>query len=289
MQTTDYSSTGAFCAIHPQRGAVATCDHCGTFACPECITLEGERQICATCIREGRVQLGANPWERRGELGWGAAYMQTILAVTSSPGQFYRSMTSRGSVGEALLFYALVLVPALALAAMYGQFMLFALGDQLLALFDAFAAFAAQNGSPMPPEVRKAVEEAIEPSVGRVGQAMVFNVLVWGAIWLLASLVFGLVQHAILTIVGGAKHDLETSLRACLYAGGVRFWEVIPLVTWIGMPWMLTVQAVGLARAHETDGWRGGLAAWGPALGCCCCAFVLGMTPGLLLAIAGGP
>ena len=68
---------------------------------------------------------------------------------------------------------------------------------------------------------------------------------------------FGVVQHGFLSIVGGAKRDFETTLRVCLYAGGVRFWEVIPLVNWIGRPWVLTVQSIGRANAHETAGGKG--------------------------------
>lgn len=273
VQTTDYSPTGAFCAVHPQRGAVATCDHCGTFACPECITLDGDRQICVTCINEQRVQLGGNPWERRDELGILPAALKTVLAVTTSPGQLFGSLGSRGTVTEAAGFLALILIPAMVMSAVYGQLMLAAFGDTVLELI-------AQSGAQIPAATLNELQEAFRPTAGKMGTGILLNLFLGPPIWVLLVMAFGVIQHGFLTVVGGAKHDLETSLRVAMYGGGVRFWEFIPLVSWIGMPWMFTVQSIGFAHAHETDGWKGAVAGWGPSLGCCCCGFVAAFAVG---------
>ncbi len=279
-QTIDYSPTGAFCAVHPERGAVATCDHCGTFACPECVTLNGDQQICATCIREQRVQIGSNPWERRNELGILPAAWQTVLEVSARPGQFFASLGNGGTVSEAAMFQALVLVPAVAMGAIYGQLMLAAFGDSFIALLGQF-------GSQIPADALDELREGLQPSVAKAVKGIGLNLLFGPAIWILMTMTFGVVQHAILSLVGGAKYPLETTLKACLYAGGIRFWEIVPLVNWVALPWLLGVQSVGLAAVHETDGWRGAVAAWGPALGCCCCGFVAAFAVGFLGAMAG--
>ncbi len=279
VQKTEYSSTGAFCAVHPQRGAVATCDHCGTFACPECIVLDGDRQICRTCVREQRVQLGSNPWERREDLGILPAAWQTVLAVSASPGRFFKSLGRGGTVSEAALFQALVLVPALFMSAIYGQLMLLAFGDMFLDLIEQFA-------SQIPADTMEEVRKGLKPSAAGVVKGVLLNLIIGPPIWILIVMAFGVVQHGFLSVVGGAKRDFETTLRVCLYAGGVRFWEVIPLVNWIGLPWVLTVQSIGLANAHETDGWKGAVGGWGPAFGCCCCLFAGTFALGFVGALA---
>lgn len=266
VQTTEYSSTGAFCAIHPHRGAVATCDHCGTFACPECITLDGDKQICATCIREGRVEVGDNPWARRWSIGVLPAAWQTLLAVTTSPGRFFGSLGTRGTVGEAVMFQALVILPAFVMTAIYGQLTLLAFGDMIVQFFEQFA-------SQMPPGTMDELRDAMNPGPADMAKAVGMNLLIGPPIWILILLVLGVVQHVFITVVGGAKHDLERSLEALFYAAGVRFWEIIPLVNWIGIPWLLTVQSIALTRVHDSDGWRGAVGGWGPALALCCCCF----------------
>ena len=266
MPRTSYSPTGAFCAVHPHRGAVATCDHCGTFACPDCITVDGGRQVCATCIRESRVQVGANPWERRQTLGVIPAAWQTIIAVTSTPARFFSALGPHGTMRDAVLFQVLVLIPALAMGAIYLQMMLLAFGGALLDLLQPVTA-------QIPAPVMEPIRVALSPTPGSIVTAVLWNMVIGPPVWILIVLSFGVLQHGLLTIVGGAKHDLEVSLKACFYAGGVRFWEVIPLVNWVSLPGLLTVQSIGLARAHEADGWKGLAAGWGPSLSCCCCVF----------------
>jgi hypothetical protein len=156
----------------------------------------------------------------------------------------------------------------------------------LAAFSETLLQFLQQFASQIPAETLEQIRKGVQPSAGGLVQAIGLNLVLGPPIWILVIMVFGVIQHGLLTLVGGAKYDLETSLKACFYAGGLRFWEIIPLANWISLPWVLTAQSIGLAKVHETDGWKGAVAGWGPAFGCCCCMFGFTFAVGFLGAVA---
>lgn len=40
----------AACYNHPNKKATAACDSCGMFACPLCLMVEGDQQVCLNCF-----------------------------------------------------------------------------------------------------------------------------------------------------------------------------------------------------------------------------------------------
>jgi len=277
------SPTGAWCAIHPETGAVATCDHCGTFACAECITRHGERQICATCIAEKRVVLEQNPWDAREETGYLLAWWRTVVAVSASPGRFFTSLHGKEGLGAAAAFASATLVPALFMAWVYQTAMLAAYGDVLLELFQPFLSQAE-----LPPELVTELDKAFKVTPGSLVQSFVSSVGFGVPIGLFIVVFFAVIQHLILVLIGGDEGGLEVTLKAAFYSCGVRFWEVIPLVNFVSILWILAVQGIGYSTVHQTDGWKGQLAAWGPALGCCCCLLGVPFLAGTLGALIAG-
>jgi len=273
---------GAFCAIHPTVAAVATCDHCGTFACPDCVTLHRGKQICATCIERGRVTIETNPWQQRDTLGIPVAWWRTVMQITMSPSTFFRSLSPQGGLGEALGFASLSLLPALlvgfasqtAVKAMFGP-----------ALFDAFQSLIEQSGalSDLPADTMSQIESLfVVTPAGLIGG--LFSAIGLGLPFALVLLAFlGVVQHVALMLLGGGKEGFEATLKAAFYGAAVRFWEVIPPVAIFAGLWVLFVQGVGFGAIHKTQGWKGQLAAWAPALTCCFC--VMGTTA--MVAILG--
>lgn len=266
--------TGAFCAIHPERGAVATCDHCGTFACSECIQLQDGRQICRTCLETGRVTLQRVPWEDRESLGFLPAAWKTVLGVSASPSTFFAQLSPQGTVGEAALFALIAMIPALVVGFVYQTLGMLAFGDTILTFFEDLPN--------LPPESMVQLRSALDPSAGSLVSNFVTSVLVGAPLWLAFLALFGIVQHAVLTVLGGASKSVEDTLRVAFYSNGVRFWEVIPLVSLVSGFWLLFVEGLGLAVVHRTDTWKGLVASWALALLCCFCC--MGIPVALLFA-----
>ena len=275
--------TGAFCAIHPDRGAVATCDHCGTFACPDCIRVDAGRQICRTCIDEGRVQLEVNPWAQRDRLGFVTAWWRTVLAVSTSPGRFFGTLNVDKGIGEAASFAALSLLPALLMGFVFQTAMLAAFGDNLYQLLEPFLSEAN-----LPADVAAELEKAFQVGPGSIVSGFATSVGIGLPLSLFFVVFFGVIQHVILMLVGGDTKGFEATIQAAFYAVGVRFWEVIPLVSVVGVLWMFVVQALGYSAVHKSAGWKGFAAAWGPALTCCCCALAIPLSAGFIVALLGG-
>ena len=257
------------CALHHDRVAVATCDHCGTFACADCVVLDGDRQICRTCIDEGRVALDTNPWERRGSLGLPRALGQTIIEVTLRPAAFFRTLSGPGRVTEAVGFVALLLLPVSVVGAVYGQAFLAMFGDAVVGIFEGFAA-------DLPAGVLDQIRTSMKPSAGGLGAAIAQNVLLGLPFWIVLCGLFAVLQHAILSVLGGPRGTLDTTMKTVLYANAIRAWEIVPLFNFVSLAWLMTANAVGLSAAHKTSGWRGFAATWGLAVfsGCCCTAGV---------------
>lgn len=265
------SPTGAFCAIHPQRGAVATCDHCGTFTCPDCVTLHDGRQICATCIEEGRVKLDSVPWQQRDTLGIPVAWWRTLMEVTASPGQFFAKLSPERGVGEAAAFAALSVFPALFLGFILQTLILSLFGG---AIWELISAGISQYAGDMdlPPASLTKFEEAFTVTPTSVISGLFTSVGMGLPIYLFIVAFFATLQHALLMLFGSGESGFEATMKAAFYSTAIRFWEVIPLVSMITMFWLLTVQGIGFSRIHRSSGWKGQLAAWGPMLGCCGCA-----------------
>ncbi len=277
--------TGAFCALHPQRSAVATCDHCGTFACPECVTLHRGAQICRTCIDTGRVRPASTPWEQRGELGLLAAWWQTVLAVSAAPGRFFETLDVKRGVGESVGFAALSLVPATLMGFVFQTVLLALFGDALYDLVSgALGDFATRTE--LPPGTLEEIEKAFSVTPGSMLSGLFSSVGVGIPFYLFIVALFAVVQHVLLVLTGAGKEGLEATLQTAFYATGVRFWEVIPLVSIFSTVWVIAVEGIGFGAVHKA-GWKGHFAAWGPMLGCCGCLFAGSLILGVMGAALG--
>jgi hypothetical protein len=251
--------TSPACARHPDRPAATTCTHCGSFACSECDSIFEGRHICATCIEEGRVRETTIPWSRRDEIGVLPAAWQTVLEVSGDPvGFFDRLRKGRIELSEAALFSFLVWIPAGVAGGLYqGAMMrLFAGGgNEFAALYEQYPW----------------MEEAIAGmSAGWLG-SMLAGVLLAPFLGVCGQLVLGLLHHGALLLFGGATRPLEATLATTMYATGVNFWAVIPVLGFFVSLWVSLCQVIGYSRVHESDWWRAGLAVATPF----CCAVCL--------------
>ena len=167
------------------------------------------------------------PWERRSEVGVGAALRGTVKGVLFSPGRFFRNSSVRGGLREPLAFGML----AGSLGVMFEIFWqgLLMLGD-LPSLHD-----------------------------GPFGQ------FTWVALFLvilvlcpvLATLficVTSLVLHLLLAVVGGGRNGFEATFRAVSYSQATQMWAVVPFVgSLLAAVWVMVVQVISLREIHAVS------------------------------------
>lgn len=80
------------------------------------------------------------------------------------------------------------------------------------------------------------------------------------------------IYHVVLSMVGGANRSYETTFRVVAYVNGATaLLNIIPcyLGSLVAPFWAIVLLVIGLAKAHETDTWKGAVAVLGPVLLCC--------------------
>ncbi len=194
------------------------------------------------------------PWDRRRELGFFKAFIETLQMVLGRPGDAFTAMKREGGLGEPLL-YALIGGTLGTVANFIYRF--------------GFQAMVGGFGS---------------GSAGRFGAAGTLGLIIFSPLLVLVVLFLtaGLI-HVCLMMVGGARQSFETTFRVvCFTAGSVNPLQVVPFCGgFVAGVWGLVLYCLGLARAHETDTGRAVLAVFLPLV--ICCGGVI-----LLAALVGG-
>lgn len=195
------------------------------------------------------------PWERREEIGWVQAFLQTVKLVLLEPAQAFTNMEQEGGLGSPLLFAVIGSVIGGLARVLYAQ-----------ATFHS-ASFASQLDQ-IPPQFRELVKAMMGASIG-FGSILFIPILAV----ILAFIISG-ITHLCLMLVGGAKGPFETTFRVvCFSLGATSVLAIIPvcggLITSV---WDLIVKVIGLAKAHEIETGRSLAAVLLPLI--CCCAFL---------------
>lgn len=157
------------------------------------------------------------------------AVARTWTGSALSPAAFFRAMPRSGGTGAALLYF----VPLAVVVA----------GIELF--------WAVVLGAPDP-----------GPLLGRVGVDSgppnpLLDFLLAPLVMVAGLFVGAAVTHAVLAIIGGARHGPGTTLRVYCYTYSP---AVLAIVPWVGMVaaalWGLVIAVIGLREAHETTGFR---------------------------------
>jgi hypothetical protein len=203
------------------------------------------------------VPQGGLPWDRRAELGWFKAFIETLQTVLVRPTEAFTAMKREGGLWEPLL-YALI-------GGTFGSVIgiAYRLGLQVV----AGTAFSGSSDASW-----------MFSAMGLVF-LMIFSPLF---VVIGAFLVAGVI-HLCLLMVGGARRDFETTFRVvCFTIGSVNPLQVVPLCgNVVAGVWGLVLYCIGLSRAHETETGRAVLAVFLPLVICCAGAL-------LLVVLAGG-
>src|SRR6266567_2360728 len=202
-------------------------------------------QVGAAATSETAAPRSGLPWERRKELGFFNAFIETLATVLTKPDLAFRTMKTEGGLAEPLI-YALI-------GGCVGGIvsLLFSLGLQSMGLFagqrDAFAVMAGMG-------------------IGSIAFIVLIPIFIVVGLFIGAAIV-----HLCLMIVGGANKSFEVTFRVLAFSqGSTGPLQMIPVCGGlIAGVWALVVNCIGLARAHETSTGRAVLAVLLPLVVCC--------------------
>jgi hypothetical protein len=184
------------------------------------------------------------PWDRRQELGFFKAFIDTMVMVLTKPTDAYTVMKREGGMFEPLIF-ALV-------GASFGVvvWLIFTLLLQSI-------GFASNR-------------DAMGAFVG-MGIGMVFMIIFMPIFIAIGLFIWAAILHLCLMIVGGAKHGFETTFRIiCFSCGSASPLIIVPFCgSFIAGIWRIILDIIGITRAHEADTGRAVLAVFLPLIVCC--------------------
>lgn len=202
------------------------------------------------------------PWDRRQELGFFSAFFETVKLVLLNPTAAFTNMKPEGGMGEPLIF------------AVFGGSIGFIVNLLFTMLMGSFGVVGDRD--------------ALAGLMG-LGIWTIFIIIFMPVFLALGLFIGAAIVHLCLLLVGGAKRSFETTFRVlCFSAGSTYLLLLVPFCGGlIAGLWLLVVECIGLARAHETTTGRAVLAVLLPVIVCCGGALLIGVMFGTLGALSG--
>jgi hypothetical protein len=192
------------------------------------------------------------PWDRRAELGFFTALVDTTIQVLSKPRAFYQRMAVAGGLGGPLLYGVLVGYVGLLATAVYD------------AIFEALVGRQSMDLG-LGPEF----DEALAMLEGGPG--------------LIAQVLVGPFALAVGLLVG-----FEATFRVSAYSKAASVVSLVPLCgPFIAIVWSAVLTIIGLQTVHGTTLGKAIAAVLLPVVVlCCCCAGSLGLLGAMMASVA---
>jgi hypothetical protein len=205
------------------------------------------------------------PWERRAEVGFFTALVDTTLHVLLGPRAFFRRLPPSGGLGGPLVYAVIVGYVGLVATALYD------------------AIFQALVGSETPdiglgPEIERAMA-MLEGGPGLVAQLLLGPFLLVASLFMNAAF-----NHLALRLLGGARRDFEATFRVGAYSKAASIASLVPVCgPFVAIVWGGVVSIIGLQVVHDTTlGKAIGAVVLPVLVACCCCAGTIGVLAALL-------
>ena len=202
------------------------------------------------------------PWDRRQELGFFNAFIETLKLVLMNPGVAFTRMRTEGGLSEPLI-YALI-----------G-------GSAGFIVYFLFSVFLSSFGIMSD---RNALAGMMGLGVGTIFMVILMPLILAAGLFLASGIL-----HLCLMLVGGATRSFEATFRVVCFAGGSAY--TIMIVPFCGGAiagiWCTVLECIGLSRAHNTSTGKAVLAVLLPLIVCCGGGFLLAMMFGVLGGLAG--
>ena len=207
------------------------------------------------------AESAGNPWERRGELGFGAGLIEALKLFVLNPSHAYEQTLKRGDFFSPLLFGVLVGW----FGAILGQVWQLLFQSSILSAFpidtrDQIASYFVTT--PM----MLAVSMVLTPIFLTIG------LFLWSGVHHLSLLLVGALD--------GSESGFEGTFRVNSYGYSAQIAAIVPLIGgFIAIFWFIALQVIGATRIHGTTTGKAVAGALLPLVACCLCfgaIFVLG-------------
>ncbi len=190
------------------------------------------------------------------KFGFFAGMFETIKLVLFHPSSFFSGYHFEGSIGRPIVFALVVAWFSMAVALLWNLIF----NASIMSVFSRYLPSSEQM------------------AMSRFGSQMMFSAI--GGFIMLAlapiMIVLGLlimagVYHLFLMMVNGANRGFETTFNVTCYSVSGKLFMILPFcggtIAWI---YSIVISIIGIAGAHETDGWKGAFAVLMPFVLCCC-------------------
>jgi hypothetical protein len=203
---------------------------------------------------------GQTPWERRHEIGFLNALIETTKQALSQPTAFFRSMPVTGGIGGPLLYAVIV-----------GYIGLFASTIYNLVFRSVLTSSLSRMGG------NSDVERLAGYMQGGVG--LVMNLILGPLFIVIGLFVSAGIFHLVLLALGGAERGFEATFRVASYSQAASIFNIIPgCGGLVGLVYTLVLLVIGLSEAHGISRGKAAAAVLVPfVLICCCCAGLVGV------------
>jgi len=201
---------------------------------------------------------GGTPWERRRQLGFVNALIETTKQVLSQPAAFFRSMPVTGGLGDPLL-YALIV----------GYVGLFASTIYNLVFRSVLTSSLSRFGG------NSDMEHLASFLQG--GAGLVMNLILGPVFIVIALFVSSGIVHLVLLALGGAARGYEATFRVSGYSQAASLFNIVPgCGGLIGLVYAIVLLVIGLSEAHGISRGKAAAAVLIPfVIVCCCCSGII--------------
>jgi hypothetical protein len=242
------------------------CIHCGAPLEPEAAEPAAEDAGAPPAGEQLSLPAGpapgreGSPWDRRADVGFFTALVDTTLQVLSKPRAFYQRMAVQGGLGPPLAYGVLVGYVGLAATAVYDAIFESILGRE-----------PADLG--LGPELDRAL------AMAQGGPGLLIQLVVGPVALAIGLMLASAINHLVLKLVGGAKHEFEATFRVVAFSKATSLVSLVPVCGPVGaVVWSAIVSIIGLQTVHETTLGKAAAAVLLPVLvACCCCAGAVGL------------
>ena len=197
------------------------------------------------------------PWERRGEIGFASALVETTQRVLTGPTAFFRAMPVTGGIGSPLLYALIVGYAGVVISAIYDFVLASVMGSGL----SRFGGGSEAMANVMP---------YFEGAMGLGMKLILGPFFLIIAVFLLSGIV-----HLALMALGGAARGFEATFRVTCYSEASALLNIVPVCGGMIAPVIMVVlMVIGVSEAHGIPRGRAAAAVLLPIVLCCCCLLV---------------
>jgi len=206
---------------------------------------------------------GGPPWERRQQIGFASALVETTQQVLTSPSDFFRSMPVTGGISGPLLYGVIAGYIGLVASALYSFILRSAMGS----------SWSFGRGSEF-----DRIMPMLSSGMGLVGQVVFGPLAVAIGLFVVSAIV-----HVCLLALGGATNGFEATFRVAAYSEAAMVIRIVPVCgDVVAIIYYVILAVIGVSEAHRISGLKAAAAVLLPfVLLCCCCGAGI-------LAAAGG-